>query len=203
MQFSIFRTSFKIFLAGLLTVSVQAQQADALRLTITQGAPAPPPSKKEAKMKHEAAASAVIVQVRDSIGRAVPGARVQIDTPAASGKPILGWTDIEGRAFIDGVVPAGQEGKVPITAEARFNGQLGNATFNSTAALPPAPEITSTIIFSKPNHKVRNTLIIAGIVGATALAIALALTLPGGAAKAVIPTPTSISLGSVGVGGPQ
>jgi hypothetical protein len=202
MEFSIFRTTSKMLLAGFLTISVQAQQADALKMTITQGAPVAPKSKKNAKKNTEPTPSSVIVEVRDNSGRIVPGARVQIGTPAAGGKPILGWTDTEGRAYIDGVVPPGQEGKLPITAEARFNGQLGSTTFNNNAVLPPAPEITHTLTFSKPNHKVRNTLIIAGLVGAAALAIALALTLPGGG-KVLAPTPTSVSLGGVGVGGPQ
>lgn len=170
-------------------------------MTITQGAAAAPKSKKEAK-NAEPVPGPVIVEVRDNSGRIVPGARVQIDTPASAGKPVLAWTDTEGRAYIDGVVPPGQEGKLPITAEARFNGQLGSTTFNNNAVLPPAPEITHTLTFDKPNHKLRNTLIIAGLVGATALAIALALTLPGGG-KGLAPTPTSVSLGGVSVGGPK
>jgi hypothetical protein len=203
MQFSIFGTGSKMFLVGLLTFSVQAQQADALKMTITQGAPPGMTSNKNAKKKAESVPSAVIVEVRDNSGRIVPGARVQIDTPASAGKPILGWTDTEGRAYINGVVPAGQEGKVPITAEARFNGQLGSTTFNNTAKLPPPPEITSALTFGKPNHKLRNTLIIAGVVGVTTLAIVLALTLPGGGKPPILPTPTSVSLGGVAVGGPQ
>lgn len=204
MQFSVFRTTSKVLLAGLLTVSLEAQQADALKMTITQGVPPAPVSKKEAKKKKEPVPSSVIVEVRDNSGRIVPGARVQIDTPASVGKPILGWTDSEGLAYIDGVVPVGQEGKVPITAAAHFNGLLGSTTFNNTAMLPPPPEIAGTFVFKKQDHKLRNTLIIAGAVGVTALVIALALTLPGGAAvKAVAPTPTSISLGAITVGGPQ
>lgn len=202
MQFAAFRTTSKILLAGLLTVSLEAQQADALKMTITQGVPAAPASKKD--KKKEPVPSSVIVEVRDNSGRIVPGARVQIDTPASAGQPILGWTDSEGLAYIDGVVPVGQEGKIPITAAARFNGLLGSTTFNNTAMLPPAPEIAGTFVFKKQDHKLRNTLIIAGAVGITALAIALALTLPGGAAvKAAAPTPTSISLGTITVGGPQ
>jgi hypothetical protein len=202
MQFSLFRTTSKMFLAGLLTISVQAQQSDALKMTITQGAPSAVNSKKDAKKNTEPVPSAVIVEVRDNSGRIVPGARVQIDTPASAGNPILGWTDTEGRAYIDGVVPPGQEGKMPITAEARFNGLLGSTTFNNNAVLPPAPDITHTLTFNKPNHKLRNTLIIAGVVGVTALAIALALTLPG-SGSVMAPTPTSVSVGGVSVGGPK
>jgi hypothetical protein len=205
MRFFVFRTTSKMLLAGLLTVSLQAQQADALRITVTQGAIVPILNKKEAaKRKSEPTPGAVIVEVRDTSGRIVPGARVQVDSPASAGQPLLGWTDTEGRAYIDGVVPLGQEGKVPITAEARFNGMLGNTTFNNNVILPPAPLITSTLTFTKPNHKLRNTLIIAGVVGVAALAIALALTLPGGPAMKVIgPTPTSVALTGFGVGGPQ
>jgi hypothetical protein len=204
MQFSFFRTMSKILLAGLLTVTLEAQQADALKMTITQGIPPSPTAKKDAKKKKEPVPSSVIVEVRDYSGRIVPGARVQINTPASAGRPILGWTDSEGLAYIDGVVPAGQEGKVEITAEARFNGLLGNTTFNNTAMLPPAPEIAGTFVFKKQDHKVRNGLIIAGVIGMTALAIALALTMPGGGTlKAVTQPPTSISLGGITVGGPQ
>jgi hypothetical protein len=204
MQFSFFRTTSKILLAGLLTVTLEAQQADALKMTITQGIPPTPAAKKDAKKKKELVPSSVIVEVRDNSGRIVPGARVQIDTPASAGKPILGWTDSEGLAYIDGVVPAGQEGKVPITAEAKFNGMLGNTTFNNTAMLPPAAESGGTFVFKKQDHKVRNGLIIVAAVGLTALAITLALTLPGGAAlKTAAAPPTSISLGGVTVGGPQ
>ena len=201
MRFAIFRNFFKMLIAGLLVVTLQAQQADALKMTVTQGEPVPP-SKKESNKRAAPIASGVIVEVRDNSGRIVPGARVQIDTPASAGKPILGWTDTEGRAYIDGVVPPGQEGKVPIMAEARFNGLLGRTTFNNSAMLPPAPVVTGTFTFNKPNHRLRNTLIIAGLVGAAALAIALALTLPGGA-KPAVPTPTSVTLGSIGVGAPQ
>jgi hypothetical protein len=204
MRFSLLRTTSKVFLAGLLTVSLSAQQADALKLTVTQGIPAPPPSKKELKNKKEPVPSSVIVEVRDNSGKIVPGARVQIDTPVSAGKPVLGWTDSDGLAYIDGVVPVGQEGKLPITAEARFSGLLGSTTFNNTAMPPPSPEIAGTFVFKKQSHKLRNTLIIAGVVGAAALAIALALTLPGDSSvKAVAPTPTSIALGGITVGAPQ
>lgn len=204
MQFSVLRTTGNILLAGLLTVSLEAQQADALKLTITQGVPATAVSAKEAKKKKEPVPASVIVEVRDNSGRIVPGARVQVDTPASAGKPILGWTDSEGLAYIDGVVPVGQEGKAPITASASANGLLGNTTFNNNAMLPPAPQIAGTFVFKKQDHKLRNTLLIAGAVGVTALVIALALTLPGGGAVVkAAPTPTSVSLGGVTVGGPQ
>jgi hypothetical protein len=203
MRLSIFRTIPRVLLAGLLTISLQAQEADALKLTVTQGAPIAPKSKKEAKNAEPAPAS-VIVEVRDLSGRIVPGARVQINTPASAGKPILGWTDTDGLAYIDGVVPPGQDGKVPITAEARFNGKLGATTFNDTAMAPPPAEVTRMFTFEKPNHKLRNTLIIVGVVVATALAIALPLAL-GGEEKAIVPPPipTTVSLGGVSVGGPQ
>ncbi len=195
-----------MLLSAVLTVTVQAQQADALKLTVTQGAPSPELSKKQAKKeaKQEAESPApVIVEVRDDSGRIVPGARVAIDTPASPGKPILGWTDTEGHAYIDGVIPPGQAGKVAIVAQARFEGRLGSTTFNTTASLPPPPpEITRAFTFQKQHHTVRNTLIVAGIVAAAALAIALALTLPGGS-KTIVPTPTSVSLGGVSVGSPQ
>jgi hypothetical protein len=203
MRSNIFRTTAKMILAALLTVTVQAQQADALRMTVTQGVPVVL-TKKEAKQKGIPAASPVIVEVRDTTNRIVPGARVEVDSPASPGKPLLGWTDTEGLAYIDGVVPTGQEGKVPIVVNARFNGMLGSATFNNNATLPPAPQIAGTFVFKKQDHHVRNILIIAGVVGLTALAIALALTLPGGSApKAIPPTATSVSLGGIGVGAPQ
>lgn len=197
----------KVLLTLLLTVSIQAQQADALKMTITEG----PPIATANKNKKEAAKvgplpSSIMVEVRDDTGRIVPGARVQINTPVSAGKPILGWTDTEGRAYIDGVIPVGQEGKLPITAEARFNGKLGTATFNNTAMQPAPPEIMRAFTFKKQDHKVRNTLIVAGIVGSVALAIALAIVLPGGAAKMVTPagpTATTVSLGGVSVGAPQ
>jgi hypothetical protein len=199
---TIFRSFCKVALIGLLTVSVQAQQADALKLTVTEGVPAAAETKAGAKKK-ESVAGPVIVEVRDDSGRIVPGARVQVNTPASAARPILGWTDTEGRAYIDGVIPPGQEGKVPITADARFNGKLGSTVFNNTAMAPAPPEIVRMFTFQKPSHKLRNTLIIAGVVGITALAIALALTLPGGAAKVIPPPPTTVSVGGVTVGSPQ
>jgi hypothetical protein len=191
----------------LLTVTLQAQQADALKLAVTQGAPALPLSKKDAK-KLGPLSAPVIVEVRDEAGRIVPGARVQINEPA--GKQIIAWTDTEGRAYIDGVIPTGQEGKLPMTAEARFNGKLGATTFNNTAMPPPPADVMRMFTFSKQNHKMRDTLLIAGAVGVAALAIALALTLPGGSTKLPVvvpppvpPTPTTVSIGGIGVGGPQ
>ncbi len=190
----------------LLTVSIQAQQADALKMTITEGAPVLAPTKsKKQTTPGERLPSSIIVEVRDDTGRIVPGARVQINTPASPSQPLLAWTDTEGRAYIDGVVPAGQDGKVPIVAEARFNGQLGSLTFNNTKMQPPPPEIVRAFTFKKQDHKVRNALIVAGVVGAVALAVALALVLPGGAPKVMAPgpTPTTVSLGGVSVGAPQ
>jgi hypothetical protein len=192
----IIRVIYKIILTGLLAVSMEAQQADALKISVGQA----PESPQSVKRKLGAT---VVVEVRDDAGRIVPGARVQLTRPG-SDAPILGWTDTEGRAYLEDVIPAGQEGKLPILAEARFNGKLGATTFNNAAALAPAPQISRTFTFNKPNHKMRNTLIIAGVVGAAALAIALALTLPGGT-KAVASgsTPTTVGIGGVSVGGPR
>ena len=203
-QLSRFRTISKVLLAGLLTVSIQAQQADALKITVTQGVPPDPAAAKAAK-KHEPVPAPVIVEVRDDSGRIVPGARVQINTPASAGKPLLGWTDTQGLAYIDGVIPPGQEGQGSDHRRCALQAANSEVLLSTTTpcCLRP-PEITRTFTFNKPNHKVRDTWIIVGIVGATALAVALALTLPGGSSHAIIPvTTTTVSIGGTTVGAPQ
>jgi hypothetical protein len=193
MIYSLFR--FGCVLA--LATALEAQQADALKVSIIEGAGGVNSLKQKS-------GSPIVVEVRDETGRIVPAARVEFTTPASGptgaveGRhSFLAWTDSSGRARVVNLVPNG-EGSFPVTVEARFAGKTGKATFdenNSQTAM-------IAFAYNKPSHKLRNTLIIAGVVGAAALAIGLTLALSG-STKAIPPTPTSVGIGTITVGGPQ
>ena len=192
------RLCAKLIFVLLLAAALEAQQADALKISIIEG-------QGGVNSLKQKAGGPIVVEVRDETGRIVPGARVEFTTPASgpSGEvegrhTFLAWTDTEGRARVTNLVPNAEPGSFPVTVEARFAGKIGTATFNENNSQ------TATIVLSynKPNHKLRNTLIIAGVVGAAALAIGLSLALSGGS-KAATPVPTTVSIGGVTVGGPQ
>lgn len=196
-QTTFIRTLPKFLLVGLLVTALEAQQADALKIAAAEVPNTP------ANIKHKVPAP-VVIEVRDEAGRIVPGARVQLTIPqnAPANQTFLAWTDTEGRAYVPEIIPAGQEGKFPIAVEARFNGKLGTATFNNDSPAPAPTEITRTYSVYKPNHKLRNTLIIAGVAGAAVLAIALVLT-SGGSTAVIVPPVTTVTVGGIGVGGPR
>jgi hypothetical protein len=196
------RLHLKFVLVGLLATALQAQQMEALKVSIVEGQDA------VNSITHKVGGP-FAVEVRDEKDRIVPGARVQFSTPHAGptgqvegSHTFLAWTDTEGRARVHNLVPNSLPGSFPVTVEASFAGRTGTATFNESNS-PVETEITRTYSYAKPNHKVRNTLIIAGVVGAAALAIGLSLALSGGGKAVVAPTPTSVSIGGIAVGGPQ
>lgn len=193
MNHSVLKFGCVLFLA----TALEAQQAEALKISIIEG-------QGGVNSLKQKAGSPIVVEVRDETGRVVPAARVEFTTPGSGptgsveGKhTFLAWTDTVGRARVANLVPNG-EGSFPVTVEARFAGKIGKTTFNENNSQNAA------IVFhyNKPNHKLRNTLIIAGVVGAAALAIGLSLALSGGT-KAAAPTPTSVGIGTISVGGPQ
>ena len=191
----------KFVLVGLLALTLQAQQAEALRISIVEGQGA-------VNSIRDKIGGPIVVEVRDETGRIVPAARVQFSTPSSgpSGEvegshTFVAWTDTEGRARVNDLAPNAQPGSFPVTVEALFSGRKGTATFNESNS--PVARIARTYSLNKPNHKLRNTLIIAGVVGAAALAIGLSLALSGGTKAAVAPTPTTVSIGGIAVGGPQ
>jgi hypothetical protein len=188
----------RLILIAFLVTSLEAQQADALKIA---AAPAP---NTPSNIKHNIPAP-VVVEVRDLEGRIVPGARVQLTMPGnpPATRTALAWTDTEGRAYVPDIIPEGQAGKFPIAVQASFNGRLGTATFNNDSPTPAQVEITRTFTVNKPSHKLRNTLIIAGIAGAVALAIILPLTLGGSSAVITTPVTTTVTVGGIGVGGPH
>ena len=192
----------KFVLVGLLAVALEAQEAQALRISVVEGQGAVNSIQRKA-------GGPIVVEVRDETGRIVPAARVQFSTPASgpSGQvegshTFVAWTDSDGRAHVNDLVPNALPGSFPVTVDALFSGRKGTATFNESNS-PVETAITRTYSFNKPNHKLRNTLIVAGVVGAAALAIGLSLALSGGTKAVVAPTPTTVSIGGVAVGGPQ
>lgn len=197
------RVHCKLLLAGLLSAALHAQQMEALKVSIVQGQDA------VNSITHKVGGP-IVVEVRDEKGRIVPAARVQFSTPHSGptgqvegSHTFLAWTDTEGRARIAGIVPNSLPGSFEVTVEASFAGRTGTATFNESNS-PVETAVTQTYTYAKPNHKLRNTLIIAGVVGAAALAVGLSLALSGGSKAVVIPpTPTSVSIGGIAVGGPQ
>ncbi len=186
-----------------LIFALHAQQVQTLKIAILEGQGSVNSIKKSQ-------GSAIVVEVRDEADRIVPTARVQFSTPSTgpSGEvgrshSFLAWTDTEGRARVDNLVPNAEPGSFPVNVEARYAGRIGTATFNeeNSATLTQVARIYAV---NKPSHKLRNTLIVAGVIGATALAIGLTLALSGGGAKAIVaPTPTTISVGGISVGGPK
>lgn len=196
--------NMKLFLAPILAIALHAQQTEALKVAIIEGQGSVNSIKKNA-------GSSIVVEVRDETGRIVPAARVQFSTPGngPSGQvggrhTFLAWTDSDGRAHVDNLIPNAVPGSFPVTVEARFAGRVGTATFNEENSAT-VTQVTRTYTFNKPNHKVRNTLIVAGVVAAAALAIGLSLALSGGSSAPVIapPTPTTVSVGGISVGGPR
>jgi len=192
----------KFVLVGCLAVSLHAQQADTLKISIIEG-------QGSVNSIQRGEGSSIVVEVRDERNRIVPTARVQFSTPAAgpSGEvngshTFLAWTDTEGRAHVDDLVPNAEPGSFPVTVEARFAGRTGTATFHENNS-DVATEVTRAYIYNRPGHRLRNTLIIAGVVGAAALAIGLSLALSGGKSAAVVPAPTTIGIGGISVGGPK
>jgi hypothetical protein len=192
----------KFVLGPLLAVALQAQQMEALKVSIVEGQGA------VNSITHKVGGP-IVVEVRDERDRIVPAARVQFSTPRSGptgqveGRhTFLAWTDTEGRAHVDGLVPNSLPGSFEVTVEATFAGRTGTAAFNQSNS-PVETEVTRTYTYAKPNHKLRNTIIIVGVVGAAALAIGLSLALSGGGNKVVAPPPTSVSIGGIAVGGPQ
>jgi len=191
----------KLILVGSVVIALHAQQAETLKIAILEG-------QGSVNSIKRGEGSSIVVEVRDEADRIVPTARVQFSTPGtgpsgevAGRHTFLAWTDTEGRAHVDDLVPNTEPGSFPVTVEARFAGRTGTATFHEENSAT-ANEVTRTYTLNKPNHKLRNTLIIAGAVGAAALAIGLSLALTGGKSAAAA-TATTVSVGGVSVGGPK
>jgi len=203
MIFKQLRSNWKLAIVGTLALALHAQQLETLKITIIEG-------KGSVNSIKKGQGSSIVVEVRDETDRIVPTARVQFSTPATgpSGEvdgrhTFLAWTDTEGRAHVDNLVPNAEPGSFPVTVAARFAGRSGTATFNEENSAS-VTQVARTYTVNRPNHKVRNVLIIAGIVAAAGLAIGLSLALTGGSsAAAIAPTPTTIGVGGISVGGPK
>ncbi len=197
------KPNWKLAVAGILAMTLHAQQLETLKITVLEGKGSVNSIKKNQ-------GSSIVVEVRDEADRIVPTARVQFSTPATgpSGEvggrhTFLAWTDTEGRAHVDNLVPNALPGSFPVTVEARFAGRTGTATFNEENSASVI-QVARTYTVNKPSHKVRNVLIVAGIVAAVGLGIGLSLALAGGSSAAVVaPTPTTIGIGGISVGGPK
>jgi hypothetical protein len=151
-----------------------------------------------------------IVEVRDDRDRLVPGVRIAFVLPnfGPSGKfadgsgSMLVWTDSQGRAAAEGMVPNTTEGKFTIRVTATYSGKEASTTFtmeNTAMAGPQKAPIPAGVTQKKSNKLV---YILAGVGGAAAAGIFASR---GGSKTSgpPPPTPTSISIGSVTVGGPR
>ena len=194
--------TWKLFLVSSVTLALHAQQLETLKITVLEG-------QGSVNSIKNAEGSSIVVEVRDETDRIVPTARVQFSTPATgpSGEvngrhTFLAWTDSEGRARVDDLVPNALPGSFPVTVDARFAGRMATVTFNEENSAT-VTEVARTYRVNKPDHKVRNILIVAGIIGAAALAIGLSLALTGGKAAVIAPTPTTVTVGGISVGGPK
>ncbi len=151
-------------------------------------------------------AYAPVVEVRDEFDRPVPEAQVVFSLPTTGPggsfpggrKELIATTDEHGRATGRGLVPNANEGRFPIRVTASINGRQASAVVwqsNTMAAGDTAPSSR------------RKKFIILGLVGgAVAGGAAIAATRgngPGGAAGVAPPIPTTLSSGTVTIGGPR
>ena len=150
-------------------------------------------------------AQAPVVEVRDDRDRPVPDARVvfTLPTTGAGGtfpdgrRDAIVTTDEHGRATARGLAPNSIEGRFPIRVTASANGGQGSAVLfqsNTLAGGDVARGSTS-----------RKKLLLLGVIGGAAAGAAIAVAKRGGStAPGVGPAiPTSLSAGTITIGGPR
>ena len=187
----------------LLHSTAYAQSPDgALKISVVQGQN----EKNNIKLK---LAVIPIVEVRDERDRLVSGVRVAFVLPnfGASGKftdgtaSMLVWTDSQGRAAASGLVPNTNEGKFNIRVTATYAGKEGSTTILMENTATDGPQKAPAALDAKKSNKMLWIILAAG--GAAAAGGAVALMGGNKSTAPAPPTPTSITLGAVTVGGPR
>lgn len=181
---------------------IHAQTVDGLKIIVVQGQN----EKNNIKLK---LATIPIVEVRDERDRLVPGARISFVLPnvGPSGKfadgslSALVWTDSQGRAAANGLVPNFTEGKFNIRVSATFSGKSGSAVIvqENTAADGPQRPPTATQVKKKSNK----WIFVVAAAGGAAVAGVVATRGSSGPSGPPPPTPTSATVGAISVGGPR
>lgn len=154
----------------------------------------------------------VAVEVRDERNRPVEGARVRFTLPAlgAGGRFADGsrtsevMSDARGRASIDSFVPNEQEGRFTLVVDAISKGRDATTSVSqmNSRYVVPAPSSGAEM---RPARQ-RGTRALAIVLGVGAAAAAGGILAIKGGSKAsttAVTAPVGISIGGVGVGGPQ
>jgi hypothetical protein len=189
---------------ALLDPGLYAQDSGTLKITVIQGQS----EKNNIKLK---LAVTPIVEVRDEHDRLVPGARISFVLPnfGPSGRfadgtaSMLVWTDSQGRAAATGLVPNSTEGKFNIRVSATYAGKEGTATVLQENTAADGPQQAQAAIDAKKKSNNKWIYIVVAGGGAAVAGIFAAKggsSAPSGPAP---PTPTSVTVGTVSVGGPR
>ncbi len=197
-QFKLWRT-----LAAVLILSGMAAAADTAPLAVTvidgEGA---------FNDIRRGEARTPVVQVRDADGRPVAGAKVVFQLPDMGAgaafpdgsKMLIATTDAEGKASAPGLRPNRVEGAFTIAVLASKDGHSGRAEVRQSNTLAGGDPTL------RPNNHNKLKIIIAIAGAAGGIAVAAALHGGGGSSNSssgTAVTPTSLSVGTVTIGGPR
>lgn len=189
-----------LFVWPLMTsLAFAAQSKGVLKVSVVQGDGAFNDIRK--KVAHEA-----VVEIRDENDHVVPNARVVFSAPStgpggsfADGqKTYIATTDAQGRATARGFKPNSTEGRFQIRVTASGVGRTGSGVVSQSNTLAGGRGF-------EPNGGHKKTYILLGILGGAAVGGAVAATRGGGNPSAVVPppVPTTVSIGTITVGGPR
>jgi hypothetical protein len=146
-----------------------------------------------------------VVEVRDDIGHVVAGAKVVFQLPdmqaggtfADGTRTLITSTDNQGRASATGLKPNKVEGRFSILVTASSEGRTGQAQVMQTNTLAGGDQSMSS-----GHGKLKGILVaVAGI--ATAGVIAAVRSGGSKGSSTPAPTPTTLSAGTVTIGGPR
>lgn len=189
-----------LFVSPLLaSMAFAAQDKGLLKIAILQGDGAFNDIRK--KVAHEA-----VVEVRDENDHVVPNARVVFSAPSAGPggtfedgqRTYIATTDAQGRAAARGFKPNTTEGRFSIRVTASAGGRIGSAQLSQSNTLAGGQGF-------EPNKKSKTKYILLGVLAGAAVGGAMAATHGGGNAPvaAPLPVPTTVSTGTITVGGPR
>jgi hypothetical protein len=153
---------------------------------------------------------APIVEVKDETGRPVDNAKVVFQLPemGASGtfidgsRTFVGASNAQGRATAPVLKPNKVEGTFAIAVTASKDGSVGHAEVRESNTL--AGGVVAPPSGNGGHSKVGIWIAIAGAAGGIAIAaVHSGSSKSGGSTGAVAPTPTTLSVGAVTIGGPR